>query len=73
MSGWTLRPPTTPGQYEYRELPTVPTKTFEVVDVDGEMMAELPGMWMYLAGLDGEWQRVLSERQRDKLELKGRA
>ena len=73
MMGWTLRPPMTPGRYEYRELPTEPIKTFDVVDVDGEMMAELPGVWMYLQELDGEWRRVMSVRQQDRLALKGRA
>ena len=73
MMGWTLRPPVTPGRYEYRELPTEPIKTFDVVDVEGEMMAELPGMWMYLTELDGEWRRVMSDRQRAMLALQGRA
>ena len=73
MTGWTLRPPTTPGRYDYRELPTEPIKTFDVVEVDGEMMAELPNVWMFLRELDGEWRRVVSERQRERLELKGRA
>jgi len=51
MSDWTLRPPTTPGRYDYRELPTEPIQTFDVVELEGEMVAELPGVWMYLREL----------------------
>ena len=52
---WTLQPPTVPGVYRYREHQYEPVQTFTVVDVEGELMAELPGMWMYLRELDGEW------------------
>ena len=73
MSDWTLRPPTTPGRYEYRQTPYGEIHAFTIVELDGEMVAELLHVWMYLREVDGEWRRVLSKRQREKLELKGRA
>lgn len=73
MTGWTLRPPTTPGQYEYRQTPGDQVHVFSIVEVDGELMADFHNVWMSLQGMNGEWRRVLSLRQRNKLELKGRA
>ena len=73
MSAWTLRPPAAPGRYDYREHRYEPIRTFDVVEVEGEMMAELPNVWMFLRELDGEWRRVLTVQQYERLSLKGRA